>query len=91
MVDQLAGKDVKVWLVDLTGADRYEAAAIKVAIERLAPVMKRGLDQLVLVTTSSLISLAASTVRMRLHFGLTVVRVYQDGLEVAKNKLKEIQ
>lgn len=90
MASQLLGyTGARVWLVDMSAADKYAAEAIPVAIDAIRPAMDAGLHTIVLVTHSPLIRLAASTVRMRLHFGLRSTSDYDDAVRLARAAARE--
>lgn len=75
----------RVWLVDMETAETFDPRAIGEAKVAIAPMMTQGgLESIVLITTSSLIRMAAATVRAFLHFRLTPVASYDAGIDLAR-------
>jgi hypothetical protein len=69
-----------VWIVDMTKADSYEAAALAAATERLIASRRRGLEKLVAVTPSPMLRMAASVVRVGSGFPLVIVETRAEAL-----------
>ncbi len=74
----------KVWIVDLLGADGYDAGAIPTATERVKRAREAGLEKLITVIQSAALRMAASVVGMATGFKIVIASTREEASRLAE-------